>query len=112
MNQALANNPWLIFWLFVTTLAAAVAIACTAIVFITDYLRTTYHAAIDASLKQSMIERGMSAADIKTVLEARFDGEMKRLELENQGFRVGVGKFRIEVGAPNNGAADKQAANA
>jgi hypothetical protein len=112
MNQALANNPWLIFWLFMTTVVAAVTIACTAIVFITDYLRNTYHAAIDASLKQSMIERGMSAADIKTVLEAHFDGETKRLELENQGVRVGLGRFQIEVGTPKNGAEDKHAAHA
>jgi hypothetical protein len=109
MNQAFVNNPWLI----VCILAAGVIVACTAIVFITEYLRTTYHAAIDASLKQSMIERGMSAADIKTVLEAHFDGETKRLELENQAFRVGVGKFRIEVGASSkNGTSDAQAAHA
>lgn len=109
MNQALASNaPWLI----VCGLAAGVIVACTAIVFITEYLKTTYHAAIDASLKQSMIERGMSAEDIKTVLEARFDGETKRLELENQGVRVGLGRFQIEVGTPKNGAEDKHTAHA
>jgi hypothetical protein len=109
MDQVMASNaPWLI----VCVIVAGVIVSCTAIVFITDYLRTTYHAAIDASLKQSMIERGMSAADIKTVLEARFDGETKRLELENQGVRVGLGRFQIEVGTPKNGAEDKHAAHA
>jgi hypothetical protein len=41
----------------------------------------------------------MSAADIKTVLEARTDGEAARLaQGGNQALRVGLGKFQIEFG--------------
>jgi hypothetical protein len=39
----------------------------------------------------------MSAADIKTVLEASTDGEALRLA-ESQPVRVGLGKFQVEVG--------------
>ena len=61
------------------TLASIVIIACTLIVFVTEYLRKTQQASIDAYLKQEMISRGMSAADIKTVLESSSDAEAARL---------------------------------
>ncbi|HEY2840896.1 MAG TPA: hypothetical protein VGJ26_17195, partial [Pirellulales bacterium] len=75
--------------------------ACVAIVFITDYLRQSRQAEIDAALKQEMLARGMSAADIKTVLEARSDGEATRLAMasNNGAVRVGLGKFQVEVGS-------------
>lgn len=95
MLNLLVDNPWLA----VCALVAAVIVACTAIVFITDYFRQSHQAEIDASLKREMLERGMSAADIKTVLEARADGEATRMALSgNQGVRVGLGKFQVEVG--------------
>jgi hypothetical protein len=95
MLELLALNPWLV----VCILLAVVIVACTAIVFVTDYLRKSHQAEIDASLKQDMLNRGMSPADIKTVLEASADGEATRLALGgNQGVRVGLGKFQIEVG--------------
>ena len=96
MLQPFADNPWLIL----CVLVAVVIVICVAIVTITDHLRTSHQAEIDASLKQDMLNRGMSAADIKTVLEARSDGEATRMALSgNQGVRVGLGKFQVEVGA-------------
>jgi hypothetical protein len=101
MVQLLVANPWLV----PCALVAAVIVACTAIVFITDYLRKSHQAQIDASLKEDMLERGMSAADIRTVLEASSDGEAARMALSgNQGVRVGLGKFQVEVGAVNKSA--------
>jgi hypothetical protein len=89
MIQLLQDHPWLI----VCVLAAGVIVVCTAIVFITEHLRSTNQAEIDASLKHEMLSRGMSAADIKTVLEASADGRHNE-----QPVRVGLGKFQVEVG--------------
>jgi hypothetical protein len=100
MLQTFAENPWLIL----CALIAAVIVICVAIVFVVDYLRTSHQAEIDTSLKQGMIDRGMSAADIKTVLEARSDGEEMRLAMGgNQGVRLGLGKFQVEVGSVGKG---------
>jgi hypothetical protein len=94
MNQ-FSVNPWL----GLCVLAAVVIVVCTAIVFITEYLQKSRQAALDAYLKQDMLSRGMSAADIKTVLECGSDSEATRLALAgNQGVRVGLGKFQIKVG--------------
>ena len=94
MNQILVNP-----WLALGTLASIVIIACTLIVFVTEYLRKTQQASIDAYLKQEMISRGMSAADSKTVLESSSDAEAARLSnCANQGVQVGLGKFHIKVG--------------
>jgi hypothetical protein len=93
MVQILTDNPWLM----VCMLAAVVIVACTAITCIPDYLRRSHQAEIDAALKQDMLNRGMSAADIKTVLEASTDGEALRL-VDSQPVRVGLGKFHVEVG--------------
>jgi hypothetical protein len=100
MSQLFLDNPWLA----VCGMAAVVIVACVAIVFITDYLRKSHQSEIDASLKQDMLNRGLSAADIKTVLEASSDGEATRLALSgNPGVRVGLGKFQVEVGASPRG---------
>ncbi len=93
MIQLLADQPWLI----VCLLTAIVIVACVAIVFITDYLRTSQQAEIDAALKHDMLNRGMSAAEIKAVLEANTAGEEARLALK-QRVRVGLGSFQVEVG--------------
>jgi hypothetical protein len=89
MIQILQDHPWLI----VCMLAAGVIVICTAIIFITEHFRTSQQAEIDASLKHEMLSRGMSAADIKTVLEASADGRNN-----DQPVRVGLGKFQVEVG--------------
>jgi hypothetical protein len=89
MLQLMQDHPWLI----VCLLAAGVIVICTAIVFVHEHLRSSQQAEIDASLKHEMLSRGMSAADIKTVLEASTDGAH-----DDQPVRVGLGKFQVEVG--------------
>lgn len=101
MLELLMDYPWLA----VCMMVAVVIVACTAIVFVTDYLRKSHQAEIDATLKQDMLARGMSAADIKTVLEATGDGEATRMAINNnQAVRLGLGKFQLEVGAGNQPA--------
>jgi hypothetical protein len=100
MWELFVGNPWLV----VCVLVAGVIVICTAIVFITDYLRQSHQADIDAALKQEMLNRGLSAADIKTVLEACSDGEATRMALNGQGVRVGLGKLQIEAGSLNQPA--------
>lgn len=58
-------------WLIPVVLAFMVPI--TAIVFgtLTSYWRRSRQAELDASLKQQMLERGMSADEIVQVLEAK-----------------------------------------
>jgi hypothetical protein len=102
MVEILSSSPWLV----VCVLIALVSVACTAIVFLTEYFRKSRQAEIDAGLKQMMLERGMSAADIKTVLEASTDGEELR-SYANQPVRVGLGKFQIEVGGANHSSSPK-----
>lgn len=102
MQQLLMANPWLA----VCALVAAVIVGCVAIVFVTDYLRRSHQAEIDAALKHDMLERGMSAADIKTVLEASADGEAARLAMANDGVRVGLGSFQVEVGGRREAVAE------
>ena len=102
MFHIIPDNPWLVACMLV----AVTIVACVAIVVITEYLRKSHQSEIDAALKQEMLSRGMSAADIKTVLEASADGEATRMALDqnNQGVRVGLGKFQIEVGGVNKHA--------
>jgi hypothetical protein len=103
MQQLLMANPWLA----VCALVAAVIVGCVAIVFVTDYLRRSHQAEIDAALKHDMLERGMSAADIKTVLEASADGEAARLAMAgDQSVRVGLGSFQVEVGGRRDAVAE------
>ncbi len=100
MLQLLMNEPWLL----VVMLAAGVIVSSVAIVFISEYLRKSQQAEIDASLKHEMLSRGMSAAEIKTVLESSGNGEALRMARANQAVRVGLGKFQVEVGAVNRPA--------
>jgi len=109
MFQPFIDHPWLI----VCLLTAIVVVACVAIVFITDYLRTSQQAEIDAALKHDMLNRGMSAAEIKAVLEANTNGEETRLALgANQGVRVGLGNFHVELGSRQDANADRPPAHA
>ncbi|HET6325713.1 MAG TPA: hypothetical protein VFG04_13625 [Planctomycetaceae bacterium] len=99
----LLTNPWLAL----CTLTAVIIVLCTAIVFVTEYLQKSRQAAIDAYLKQDMLSRGMSAAEIKTVLEASSEGEAARRALSgNPGVRVGLGKFHIKVGELRRSTSD------
>jgi hypothetical protein len=65
-DQFLFQYPWLII------VCMALLIPIVGIIFgsITDYLRKTRLAEIDAALKRDMLERGMNAEQIKMVLEA------------------------------------------
>ena len=58
---------------------------------------------IEAWLKQDMLNRGLSPEQIKTVLEARSDGEARRL-CASQGVRVGLGNFQVKVGSMDESA--------
>jgi hypothetical protein len=103
MAQPFIDHPWLI----VCALTAAVIVACVAIMAVNEYLKSK----IDATLKLEMLAQGMSAADIKTVLEASSDGEATRLALAgNQGVRVGLGSFQVEVGSVNQASPEAAAA--
>jgi hypothetical protein len=100
MEQLLISHPWLV----VIVLVAIVIVSCTAIVFVTEYLQKTHKLEVEAALKQEMLNRGLSAADIKTVLEASSDAEELKAALANQGIHLGLGKFKLEMGAIRDGA--------
>lgn len=95
MYEIVASNPWLV----VIVVGGVVAIGCTAIVVVTEYLRQNNQAEIDASLKHAMLERGMSAADITAVLASTGDPEQVRRASRDEGVRVGLGKFKLELGS-------------
>ncbi len=92
----ISNNVAVLIFL---GLVAFVIVACTALVFITDHLHKTRQSEIEAWLKLNMLERGMSAEDIRTILEARIDGEATRLAIVNDQVHLGVGKFQLNVGS-------------
>jgi hypothetical protein len=66
MYTILLENPWLII------AGMGLLIPILGVVFgtVTTYLQQTHRAELEASLKHAMLERGMSAEDIRTVLEA------------------------------------------
>jgi hypothetical protein len=59
-------NPWLI----VVCMALFIPIVAIVVGTITEYMKRTRLAEIDAQLKREMLERGMSAEEIRAVLEA------------------------------------------
>jgi hypothetical protein len=70
MLTILENNPWLI----IPCLALAIPILGIILGTTTKAWSSVRRAEIDAALKQDMLQRGMSAADIQTVLEASSQG--------------------------------------
>jgi hypothetical protein len=64
--QLLQENPWLL------VIFLGVLVPLTAIVFgtVTHYLRRVHEADLEANLKHEMLQRGMSAEDIRIVIEA------------------------------------------
>ncbi|HEV3438864.1 MAG TPA: hypothetical protein VG122_15970 [Gemmata sp.] len=66
MIDLLKENPWLV----VSGLALLIPIFGIVFGTITNYLSTVRRAELEASLKQDMLQRGMSAEEIKTVIEA------------------------------------------
>jgi hypothetical protein len=66
MLELLQENPWLI------VVCLALLIPILGIIFgtVTGHLSRVRKAEIEASLKMEMLQRGMSAEEIKTVIEA------------------------------------------
>jgi hypothetical protein len=66
MWEAVQNNPGILIPLL------AISIPIFAVVFgtVTGYLTAVRKAELETSLKLEMVQRGMSAEDIKTVIEA------------------------------------------
>jgi hypothetical protein len=66
MLELFKDNPWLII------VCLALLIPILGIVFgtVTQYLARVRQAELEASLKHDMLQRGMSAEEIKTVIEA------------------------------------------
>jgi hypothetical protein len=66
MFDFLKDEPWLL----VPCLALLIPIFGVIFGTITNYLSTVRRAELEASLKQDMLQRGMTAEEIKTVIEA------------------------------------------
>lgn len=66
MLELLQENPWLI----IVTLALLIPILGIVFGTVTSHLTRVRKAEIEASLKMEMLQRGMSAAEIKMVIEA------------------------------------------
>jgi hypothetical protein len=79
MLELLRNDPWLI------VIGLGVLIPITAIIFgnVTSYLTRVRQAELEASLKQEMLQRGMSAEEIRVVIEATSHRKGKRCKPES-----------------------------
>jgi hypothetical protein len=66
MTELLKENPWLI----IVVLALLVPIFGIVFGTVTGYLARVRQAELEAGLKQDMLARGMSAEEIRTVIEA------------------------------------------
>ncbi len=109
MTQLFVDNPWLAL----CGMIGVVIVASAMVALITDYLRKSHQADMDAWLKHEMLERGLSAEEIKTILEANSDGEAARIALAgHQGVRMGIGKLQFEVGALRKSASEAREAPA
>jgi uncharacterized membrane protein YcjF (UPF0283 family) len=64
--QLLQRNPWII----VVAMALLIPILGIVVGSITEYLRKTRVAEIEAALKRDMLDRGMTPEEIKLVIEA------------------------------------------
>jgi hypothetical protein len=73
MWELLQENPWLVI------VCLGLLIPITGIVFgtITGHMTRVRQIEVEAGLKQEMLQRGMSAEDIKTVIEASGRGRGK-----------------------------------
>jgi hypothetical protein len=66
MFELFSANPWVI----IPCLALLIPIFGVIFGTITNYLTSARRAELEASLKQDMLQRGMSAEEIKMVIEA------------------------------------------
>jgi hypothetical protein len=76
MLELLKENPWLI----VVSLAMMVPILGIIFGTITSHLTAVQLAEIESNLKKDMLQRGMSADEIKTVVEATSRRKGKKCE--------------------------------
>jgi hypothetical protein len=74
MYELLYANPWLI----VVGLGCLIPIAGIVFGTTTTYLRRVRIAELEASLKHEMLQRGMSAEEIRTVMESSSRGYGKK----------------------------------
>jgi hypothetical protein len=65
-------------------LAVLVIGSCVAVCFISRYWYKLRLAEMEISLKQAMIERGMNAAEIRSVFEAGVSGRVERIEKQTE----------------------------
>jgi hypothetical protein len=79
---AYINNFEALAWCVVPAIIGGVIVALTKLV--SDHFRKVQRDDMEATLKMEMIQRGMAAADIKQVLEAKM-GDSKSLSLEDLG---------------------------
>ena len=73
MLELLRHEPWLI----VVVLALLIPIIGIVFGITTHYLVRVREAELEASLKQNMLERGMTAEEIRMVIEATSRGKGK-----------------------------------
>jgi hypothetical protein len=73
MFEILSENPWLI----IPSLALLIPIVGIVFGTVTSYLVKVRRAELEATLKQEMLQRGMSADEIRTVIEASSYGKGK-----------------------------------
>ena len=73
MLELLRHEPWLI----VVVLGLLIPIFGIVFGTITNYLARVRQADLEANLKQNMLERGMSAEEIRIVIEATSRGKGK-----------------------------------
>jgi hypothetical protein len=66
MLELFRDYPWLV----IVTLALLIPILGIVFGTTTNYLARVRQAELEASLKQDMLQRGMSAEEIRTVIEA------------------------------------------
>ncbi len=71
MFEILSENPWLI----IPSLALLIPIVGIVFGTVTGYLVKVRRAELEASLKQEMLQRGMSAEEIRNVIEASTYGK-------------------------------------
>jgi hypothetical protein len=79
MLELLLNNPWLI----VVSLALLIPIVGIVFGTTTSYLARVRQAELEASLKQDMLQRGMSAEEIRMVIEATASRKRKACKPES-----------------------------
>lgn len=81
MYELLNENPWLI----IPSLALLIPIVAIVFSTVTGYLVKVRRAELEASLKQDMLQRGMSAEEIRTVIEASTYGKSKGCSRDSAG---------------------------